>query len=95
MGAANVVDPFALYLVAAAKNNMAKMMRERVPQGFVVTVLAESTEVFMRVACVPVNGVVVRPCHGFGSRARRCFGLCHGRNSRMRAAGTTSRISPE
>jgi hypothetical protein len=63
MRAANMAVSRLLDLVTAAEHDVAQMMRHRVPKLFVVAIAPQRPEVLVRVASVPMNGVVISPGH--------------------------------
>ena len=78
MRAPDILAPGLLDFVARAKDDMAQMMRHRVPQflllrkdvGKPFQQLAQLPEVLVRVTGVAMDGVVVVPAHGLGSLTR-------------------------
>jgi hypothetical protein len=63
MRTANMAVSRLLDLVTAAEHDVAQMMRQRMQQFLVVAILAQLPEVFIGVASVPMNGVVISPAH--------------------------------
>jgi hypothetical protein len=63
MSAPHLLDPFALYLMTAAMNSVAKMMGHRMPEVFIVTIASKLTKVLVRVTCVTMECVAIGPAH--------------------------------
>jgi hypothetical protein len=63
MRAPNVPTSWLIDFQAGTMHDMAQVMRDRVPKVFIIAVTAQRPKIFVRVARVPMDSVVIVPAH--------------------------------
>jgi len=63
MRTTNMPTPWLIDFQTGTMHDMAQVMRDRVPKIFVVAVAPQLPEVLMRMASMPMDGVMIVPAH--------------------------------